>query len=173
VERISRLQKMVDAVDRMTAASSAGMRLTPEEQVEIFDADWRPAWVEEAEDRWGDTLQWAQYAERAGGMTPQDWKDITAATNALNADLATARRAGVRPGSAEANALAERHRALMSRYFDCTPSMQVCIARRYVSESGYAEYYDAVAPGLTGWLRDVISANAEAHGVDPTSARWE
>lgn len=42
-----------------------------------------------------------------------------------------------------------------------------------VGDARFAEYYDAVAPGLTVWLRDVIFANAEAHGVDPRSATWE
>jgi DNA-binding transcriptional MerR regulator len=173
VERIDRLRKMLDAVDRMLEASGRGMRLTPEEQVEIFGADWRPAWVEEAEERWGDSAQWAQYAERAAAMSPQDWRDVKAETDALHADLAAACRAGVAPGSAAANALAERHRALMSRYFDCTHAMHACIARGYVREPGFADYYDAFAPGLTVWLRDVIFANAAAHGVDPQTAAWE
>ncbi|MET9657215.1 MerR family transcriptional regulator [Streptomyces sp. NPDC006510] len=173
VDRIARLQRMVHAVDRMMEASQPGMRLTPEEQAEIFGADWQPAWVEQAEDRWGDSAQWAQYAERAAGMTPEDWQETAAATEALNADLATAKRAGVVPGSDAANTLAERHRALISAYFDCTHAMQVCIGRMYVDEPEYAEYYDALAPGLTVWLRDAIFANAGARGVDPESAKWE
>ncbi|MFI9050691.1 MerR family transcriptional regulator [Streptomyces sp. NPDC053427] len=173
VERISRLETMLRAVDRMMAAAQPGMRLTPQEQVDIFGDDWQPAWVEEAENRWGDTAQWAQYAERAAGMTPEDWKRVAATTEALNADLAAAQRAGVAPGSDAANALAERHRALLSTYFDCTHAMQACLGRTYVSDPGYTEYFDAVAPGLTVWLRDVLFANAEAHGVDPESARWE
>ncbi|MFJ7199843.1 MULTISPECIES: MerR family transcriptional regulator [unclassified Streptomyces] len=173
VERIARLKRMVDAVDHMMEASRPGMRLTPEEQVEIFGADWQPAWVEEAEDRWGDSAQWAQYAKRAARMTPEDWKATAAATEALNADLAAAKRAGVAPGSDAANALAERHRAMISAYFDCTHARQVCIGRMYVDDPGYAEYYDALAPGLTVWLREVIAANAGARGVDPDSARWE
>ncbi|MCX4681034.1 MerR family transcriptional regulator [Streptomyces sp. NBC_01433] len=172
VERIARLQKMVGAVDRVMEASKPGMRLTPEEQVEIFGADWQPAWAEQAEARWGDSAQWTQYAERAAGTTPQDWKTVAAATDALNADLATAKYAGVAPGSDEANALAERHRALISGHFDCTHSMQACMGRMYVSDAGYADAYEALAPGLTVWLRDVIFANAAAHGVDPESAKW-
>ncbi|MFI9628918.1 MerR family transcriptional regulator [Streptomyces sp. NPDC052042] len=172
MERISRLQTVVGAVDRMLEVSYTGMRLTPEEQVEIFGDDWRPDWIGEAEERWGDSAQWAQYAERADGMTPEDWKEVAAATEALNADLAVARRGGVAPGSEKANALAERHRALMSTYFDCTHSMQACLGRMFVGEPGFAEYYDALAPGLTAWLRDVIFANARGHGVDPESATW-
>ncbi|SDN75824.1 hypothetical protein [Streptomyces wuyuanensis] len=37
----------------------------------------------------------------------------------------------------------------------------------------HARHYDAVVPGPARWLRDVILANAEAHGVDPDSAAWE
>ncbi|MEU5210938.1 MerR family transcriptional regulator [Streptomyces sp. NPDC020742] len=173
VERISRLQKMVGAVDRMLEASTTGMQLTPEEQIEIFGTDWQPAWVEEAEDRWGDTAQWAQYAERAAGTTPEGWKEIAAATDALNADLAAAQRTGVAPGSDAANALAERHRALISRYFDCTHAMQACLGRMFTDDPRFAGYFDAIAPELASWLREVIFANAKAHGVDPESARWE
>ncbi|WP_432924943.1 MerR family transcriptional regulator [Microbispora sp. CA-135349] len=172
VERISRLRKMVGAVDRMLGASSTGMSLTPEEQVEIFGDDWQPAWVGEAEDRWGDSAQWTQYVERSGEMSPEDWKTIAAETGALNADSAAAQRAGVMPGSAEANVLAERHRALMSRYFDCTHSMHACIGRMFVADPRFAAHYDAVEPGLAVWLRDTIYANAQAHGVDPETASW-
>ncbi|MDL4818232.1 MerR family transcriptional regulator [Actinomadura opuntiae] len=173
LERAGRLREMARAVDRMLEALDAGLRLTPREQVEIFGADWRPEWVGEARDRWGGTRQWVQYAERAAGMTAQDWKDAVARTEALNADLAAARRAGVAPGSAEANALAERHRTLMSTYFDCTHAMHVCLGRMFAEDPGFAAYYDAMAPGLAGWLQDAISANAEAHGTDPRTAAWE
>jgi MerR family transcriptional regulator, thiopeptide resistance regulator len=173
MERIAGLQKMVGAVDRMMEALDTGIRLTPEEQVEIFGDDWRPAWVEDAEERWGDSVQWTQYAERVAWMTADDWREVAAATEALNADLAAARRAGVAPGSDEANALAERHRASISTYFDCTHSMHVCLGRKYVGDPGFAAHYDALAPGLAAWLRDAIFANAEAHGVDPKSATWE
>ncbi|MCP2267382.1 TipAS antibiotic-recognition domain-containing protein [Promicromonospora thailandica] len=82
-------------------------------------------------------------------------------------------RAGVRPGSAAANELAERHRASVGAYFDCAHSMQVCLGRPFVTDPGYRAFYDGVAPGLAVWLRDVVDANARAHGVDPEAAVWE
>nr|BFE30905.1 MerR family transcriptional regulator [Actinomadura rugatobispora] len=173
VERISRLRAMVGAVDRMLDASGTGMRLTPEQQVEIFGADWRPDWTAEAEERWGGSAQWAQYAERAARMTPEDWRRVAAETEALNADFAAAHRAGVAPGSDGANVLGERHRTLLSTYFDCTHAMHACIGRMFLEDPGFAAYYDGIEPGLAVWLRDVIFANAEAHGVDPASAVWE
>jgi DNA-binding transcriptional MerR regulator len=173
VDRISRLERMVGAVDRMLLESKPGIRLTPGEQVEIFGADWQPGWAEEAEERWGGTDQWAQYTERAAGMDADDWRRVAAATESLTADLAGAYRSGVAPGSDVAGALAERHRAQISAYFDCTYAMHVCIGRTYVTDPGYAAYYDAIAPGLGGWLCAVIAESARAHGVDPESAVWE
>ena len=173
VERIERLQRMVGAVDRMLEASETGMRLSPEQQVEIFGDDWRPEWVDEAEQRWGRTEQWAQYSRRAAELSPADWEKVAAETDAFHADLVAANRSGVVPGSAEANALAERHRALMSTYFDCTHAMQVCMGRMFVEDPGFAAHYDDLTPGLARWLRQVLFANAAANGVDPETATWE
>jgi DNA-binding transcriptional MerR regulator len=169
---IIRLERMADAVDRMLAALDQGIRLSAEEQVAIFGGDWDPSWAEEAERRWGDTPQWRQYAERAARLEPEDWKAVAARTHALNAELADAERAGLAPGSPEANALAERHRALMSTYFDCTHAMHVCIGRRYADDPRFTANIDAAEPGLAAWLRDVITANAAANGIDPATATW-
>jgi MerR family transcriptional regulator, thiopeptide resistance regulator len=172
VERISRLQGMVHAVDRMIEAIGAGILLSAEEQVAIFGEDWQPSWAAEARERWGDTVQWAQYAERTAGMTAEDRRQIAESVSALNGDLSAAKRAGVSPGSAEGNTLAERHRASIGAYFYCTHSMHVCLGRMYVADSGFAAHYDAIEPGLTSWLRDIIDANARDRGIDPETATW-
>lgn len=172
LDRISRLQSMVDAVDRMIEAARDGILLSPEEQVAIFGQRWEPSLVAGARDRWGDTAQWAQYVERVAGRTSEDWQRIADNIATIEDDLAAAKRAGVRPGSAAANALAERHRASIQAYFDCTLSMHVCLGRKYVADPGFTAYFDAIEPGLTIWLRDIIDANARDRGIDPDSATW-
>ncbi|UBU18796.1 MerR family transcriptional regulator [Nonomuraea gerenzanensis] len=172
LDRISRLRAMVEAVDRMIEAASAGILLSPEEQVAIFGQRWDPSSVVAARDRWGGTAQWTQYAERAASMTPDDWQRVAGDIATLEHDLAAAKRAGVGPGSAEAGALAERHRASIGVYFDCTHAMQVCLGRRQAADPGFTEYYDAMEPGLAAWLRDLIDANARRHGIDPDTATW-
>ena len=69
--------------------------------------------------------------------------------------------------------LAERHRASIGRFYDCTHAMQVCLARMYVEDPRFAETYDVHEPGLTQWLVAAVEANARAHGVDPDTATWE
>ncbi len=172
LDRISRLRAMVDAVDRMIEVASTGILLSAEEQVAIFGKRWEPSWTAGARDRWGDTAQWAQYAERAAGRTSEDWQRIADGVTTLEDDLAAAKRAGIMPGSAEANALAERHRTSIDAYFDCTHSMHVCLGKRYAADPVFTAYYEAIEPGLTVWLREIIEANARDRGVDPDSATW-
>jgi DNA-binding transcriptional MerR regulator len=171
-ERIARLQEMTEGLDRMIQAHEQGILLTAEQQAAIFGSDWQPEWVLDAHARWGDTPQWAEYAERAATYGPDDWDAIARAHSALETELARAMQDGIVPGSAEANRLAERHREAFSAYFHLTHEMQVCLSRRYQEDAGFTAHYDRLQPGLTAWLRRIIDANAQAHGVDPSTATW-
>ncbi|MGW5879240.1 MerR family transcriptional regulator [Nocardiopsis terrae] len=171
-ERIRGLERMADSLDRMAEARQEGVLLSAEEQVEIFGEHWQPAWAAGARERWGDTRQWAQFAERAAERTAEDWQRISEDVEALNADLAEALRAQVAPGGERANALAERHRESMAVHFDCTHSIQVILGRMNVEDPGFRSHYDGIEPGLAVWLSEVIDANARTHGVDPETATW-
>jgi DNA-binding transcriptional MerR regulator len=172
-EHIRDLEKSAEALDRLIEARRSGVLLSPEDQVAIFGETWQPAWPLEARERWGDSAQWAQYAERAAHRSPEDWRQIMADIDVLHGDLAAAVRAGVRPGSEPANALAERHRTSLGAYFDCTRSMHVCLGRTYVTDPGFRGFYDDLEPGLADWLKEAIDADARSHGVDPETATWE
>lgn len=87
--------------------------------------------------------------------------------------FAAAKRNGVVPGSHAASLLAEAYRAAMSGYFHGTLSMQMLVARRYVTEDGFTQYYDQQEPGLAEWTKLVIEAYARANGIDPDTAAWE
>ena len=171
--RIAHLTRMLRAVDTMMEKNGMGENLTPQQQAEILGAEWDPAWQEEAEERWGDSDEWAQAAARKAAMTRQDWARVAEETEALETDLANAMREGVVPGSERANALAERHRASIDRWFDTTYAKQVLIARGYVANSRFTAYYDKRESGLAAWIKEIIDANAAAHGVDPANAVWQ
>lgn len=194
-ERIGRLQKAARAVDEMierttpmndtpnsaapnsgdprTPAEDRSITLSPQEQSRIFGTDWDPAWQDEARERWGDTEQWQQSVQRTRGFTAADWTRVAEETAALETELAEAMNRGVEPGSEEANALAERHRASISQHYDCTVSMHVVLGRMYTEDERFTAHYDRRSEGLAAWLREVIEAAARAHGVDPETAGWE
>ncbi|MCX5232959.1 TipAS antibiotic-recognition domain-containing protein [Streptomyces sp. NBC_00233] len=171
-ERVERLQRLGAGLDRMIEAHERGLLLTVEQQAAIFGPDWDPEGPVKARQRYGDTLQWRQYAERSAARTPEEWQAVHDAVAALDGELASALDAGVAPGSPEANALVDRHRAVFTAYFPLTREMQVCLARTYASDPGFAAHYDGVRPGLAAWFRTVVDASARAHGIDPDAAAW-
>ena len=176
--------RMVRAVDTLinrtlstVGTSPRSGPLSPAEQAEILGTDWSPQYVAEAQERWGDTPEWAEATARQAAMTREDWEQVKARTLALEADLVAAMARGVEPGSQEANALAERHRADLGQWFTVTYPKQVLIARGYTADPRFAAHYDRQAPGLapaqggaTQQGRDQPSAASLRPGAPPGAA---
>lgn len=171
-ERIARLESLDDDLARMIDAHERGLLLSAEEQARLLGPEWDPRWPEDARARYGGTLQWQQYAERAASRTPAEWETIVEHTRAFDLALAQAMEAGVAPGSPDADALVDRHRELFSAYFPLTREMQVVLVRRFEADPAFAAHYDRVRPGLAGWFRCIVDAAAHAAGVDPDAAVW-
>ena len=172
-ERIERLNALGADLARMADAHEHGLLLSPAEQAETFGPGWNARWPAEARERYGDTPEWRQYAERSASRTADDWRAVASATAAFDQALADAMDAGVEPGSDAANVLVERHREVFAAYFPITRQMQVVLGRMYEADPSYAEHYDEVRPGLAAWVRRIIDASARAHGIDPDTATWQ
>jgi MerR family transcriptional regulator, thiopeptide resistance regulator len=163
LERAEGLQRSIKAVEELMNAHRSGIQLTAEEQVEIFGTTaFGEDYAIEAEQRWGDTDAWKQSRQRVAQLTKQDWIDLKAEGDALLADLAAAKRAGVRPGSPEADALAGRHRASIERFYDCGSEMHRGLVEMYLADPRFTAYYDDVEPGLAQFVHDVVIASIMA-----------
>lgn len=160
-DRLARIRVMVAALEKEMSAHMNGNELTAEQKLEIFGADYDPAYEVEAEQRWGDTEAWRQSQERTAAFTEDDWRRVKADTDALNTRLAAAFAAGVTPGSAEADGLAEDHLASMRTFYDADHAMHRQVASLYTDDERYARPYEELAPGLAAWLRAIVDANAE------------
>jgi DNA-binding transcriptional MerR regulator len=172
-ERIDRLRQLTTGLDRMIDAHEHGLLLTAEQQAAIFGPEWDPDWTAQARQRYGHTEQWRQYAEHAAARSPEEWQAVADTVTAFERALGEAMDAGVTPGSPEADRLVERHREVFGAYFTLTRQMQVCLGRKYESDPGFAAHYDGIRPGLATWFRELVDADARAHGIDPDTAVWE
>ena len=128
-----------------------------------------PAYQAEAEQRWGDTPEWAQSQENLAKMGEGDFQRLQEEQDALAADLVKARDAGVQPGSEEAEALVERHCASIAQWYDVTPARQLILARMYVGDDRFHAAYD----GAQDYLLDLVTAHAENAGVDVDNPQWD
>lgn len=170
--KILELQELDREVERLLLADEQGIMLSAADEARVFGDDWDKSRTATARERWADSAQWAEYTERSAGRTAGDWHLIASAMQSVTERLAQGKRENVLPGDERANALAEEHREVMSEYFHCTHAMHVLIARRYVDEAGFQEFYERVDAGLAAWLKLVIDANARSAGVDPDTAVW-
>ncbi len=145
-ERIARLQRLSAGLDRMIDAHENGLLLTAEQQAALFGPEWNPDWTAQAREQYGDTAQWRQFAERSASRTPEEWQSVAEAVAGLDRALAEAMDAGVAPGTRAASHLVERHREVFASYFPLTRQMQVCLARRYEADPGFAAHYGRPPP---------------------------
>lgn len=165
--KIERLQKMVAAIDHEMEARQMDIKLTPEEKLEVF-GDFDPEeYAEEAEQRWGETEAYRQSQSRVSNYTKEDWLKIKAEEEEVSANLATLFESGAAPDSDDAMTAAEAHRQHITRWFyDCSYDIHQGLGEMYVSDERFRANYDALAPGLSEFIRDAFRANAgRAAGV--------
>ncbi|MGP3952097.1 MerR family transcriptional regulator [Streptomyces sp. 7N604] len=159
--RIEKLQKMAAAVQHAMEARKMGINLTPEEKFEVFGEHDPDQYAEESLQRWGDTEPYRESVRRASSYTKEDWLRIKA-EGAQNTSAFTALMdAGAAPDSGEAMDLAEEHRQQISRnFYECTYEIHTGLAEMYMSDERFSATFEQIKPGLAGYLRDAILANA-------------
>lgn len=167
--QIDHLQQMAQAVETMMEAKAMGIELSAEQQREVFGENWLSEdYAEEAEHRWGSGEEWKQSAARTSSYSTDDWQQVKDENDALESAFASAMRRGMPADGLVATELAERHRAGIERFYDCTHEMQVALAQMYLADERFRQHYEDVAPGLTQYVHDAIVANATRHGApDP------
>ena len=171
--KMAAYERMLTTLDQLLedAMAPKNEQLTAAEKAEIMGDGFSPAREQEAQERYGHTDDWAEYQRRTAAMSRTDWVKGKQELDAVEQALVEAFTRGVQPGSEEANALAERHRASLF-FFEVTPAKHAILARGYVEDACFNEHYEKLAAGLAVWLRDIIYENARAHGLDPENVTW-
>jgi len=165
-DRITRLERLVEVLDRTMEARTMGINLDPDELFEVFGEDDPTQYAAEAEQRWGDTDAYRQSQARASRYTKDDWQRFKAEGEQLTAAMVAAMDDGVAPDDTRAMDLAEQARLQIDQWFyDCPPQMHVNLGQMYVDDPRFTATYDQHREGLARWLRDAIVANAERHAA--------
>lgn len=163
-----------DALDRQLDAVMTLIDQTKKGSVDMdamkrYLGEEMPAYQEEAEQRWGDTAEWAQSQERLAGMGEEDFARLQREQEEFAADLVAACDGGVAAGSEEAAALVQRHREMIGQWYEATPARQLILARMYVADERFHEAY----AGAQEYLLELVEAQAAAEGVDTANPQWE
>lgn len=159
--RIERLQRLADAVAKAMEAHQMGIRLTPEERLEVFGSFDPDAHAAEAQERWGDTDAHRESARRAGAYTKDDWVRIKAEGEAIDERFIAAMDAGEPADGTIAMDAAEAHRRhIDGAFYPCSSELHVGLAEMVVADPRFTATYEAKRAGMARYVHDAIVANA-------------
>jgi DNA-binding transcriptional MerR regulator len=161
LERMERLAQIAAVLEKTMEAETMGIRLTPQEMLEVFGDENPAQYADEAQERWGDTDAYRQSQSRTAGYGKDDWARIRAAQEAIGERIAVVYSSGAAPESVEAMDAVEEHRQFIDQHFYAvSPEMHVALGEMYLADPRFTEYYERIRPGLAQFVHDAIRANA-------------
>lgn len=158
--RLDELRELVLAIDNALERQMTGIRLTEEEQRELFGDGFSDEYQQEAQQRWGDTDAWKESRRRTSSYTKEQWVAIKAEMEG-NLDAFAAALADGAPADGErAMDLAEQARLHVDRWFyPLSHRMHCNLGEMYVADPRFASTYEDRADGLAQYVHDAILAN--------------
>lgn len=119
-------------------------------------------YLDEVEQRWGDTDAYAQSARKVSAYGPTEWERINASNAAVEARIRELMDLGVAPDSVAAMDAAEAQRLHISKWFyEMDHAFHVQKSDLYVNEPKFREGIERnTRPGAAEWLQVAIVANA-------------
>ncbi len=162
MSRLDEMRGLVTAIDRALEKEMSGIKLTKEEQKELFGDGFSEDYAGEAEQRWGETDAWKQSQRRTSKYTKEDWAEVKAEMDATNAAFVSAMTDGEPATSERAMDVAEAHRLhIHDRFYDLTPELHRNLGDMYVADPRFTKTYEDIKPGMAQYVRDAIHANAD------------
>ena len=160
-DRVTRLEAMLDLIDRAVAAENGGIALSKEEMFEVF-GDFDPTEHEaEVKERWGETDAYKESTRRTARYNKADWQRFKDESEEINTAIAALIDEGVAPDDPRAMDAVERARLQIDEWFyPCSREMHANLGEMYVADPRFTQTYEDMAPGLATWVRDAWGANA-------------
>lgn len=158
VEKLTDTHRMIASIDATLTHIQEDKPMTAKNMFDGFEPE---KYETEVKERWGETDAYKESARRTRKYGEKDWAAIKAETNAIFSDAAEAMKAGTKPDSAAAKAIAERHRQHVERWFyPCSAAMHVNLADMWESDERFKANMDKFGTGLTAWLATAVRAKA-------------
>jgi len=162
MSRLDEMSDLVTAIDRALEKEMSGIKLTKQEQKELFGDSFSDDYAQEGERRWGGTEAWKQSQRRTSKYTKEDWVQIKAEGQVSSNAFVAAMEAGLPATSEEAMDAAEQARLQIDKWFyDITPSFHRNLGDMYLADPRFTKTYEDMVPGMAQYVRDAIHANAD------------
>jgi DNA-binding transcriptional MerR regulator len=160
VAKRARIDAMLASLDKALAHLEEDRPMQPDDVKNMFDGFDPADYEDEARERWGETDAYKESARRTKTYGKAEWDQIKRDWGAIYTALADLMKAGVAVTDARTQALVERHRAHLDRWFyPCSVDMHKNLGAMYVADPRFAANIDKTAAGLAQYLSDAIAAS--------------
>jgi DNA-binding transcriptional MerR regulator len=162
-EKARRTAAAIEAIDLQLMKMGEGIPMSKEEASkmfgELFDGFDPAEYEEEVQERWGETDAYKQSAARTKAYGKADWEQIKAEMDANTNAFIALMDAAVPADSLEAMALAEEHRAHISKWFYELPvEFYANMASIWVNDPRFTKNIDKPRPGLAAYKYAAVQA---------------
>lgn len=155
-----RLDAMVAAVDAALVSLQKGTAMQPDDVTQMFEGVDPSQYEEEVKERWGQTEAFKESTRRTKTYSKAEWDQIEQQWVEIYAALADLMKAGVAVDDPRAQALVDRHRLYIDRWFyPCSKDMHKALGAMYVGDPRFAANLDKAGPGFARYLSDAIAAS--------------
>ena len=145
-----RLERLISAID---GAVKGGNVMT------AFDNSEFEKYKAEAQEKWGKTDAYKEYAERTKNYSGQKWNDLAEGMNHVMAEFAVCMKNGETPDSAEAQNLVKTlQNHITENCYLCTNEILAGLGQMYVADERFKSNIDKHADGTAAFISEAIEA---------------
>ena len=111
----------------------------------------------QAQERWGKTEAYSEYAEKVRKYSPEEFSKINAGLDGILGEFAVCMKSGLTPDSGEAKALVGKLRDYITEnYYACTDEILAGLGQMYVNDERYKRNIDKHADGTAEFISEAI-----------------
>lgn len=143
-----RLEKLISAIDGAVKGENV---------MHAFDNSEFEAYKAEAQEKWGKTDAYREYAERTKHHSKDTWTDLAGEMNEILAAFAACMQSGAEPDSAEAQELVKKLQShITGNYYLCTNEILAGLGQMYVADERFQTNIDKHAAGTAAFISKAI-----------------
>lgn len=114
-------------------------------------------YTKEAQERWGKTEAYSEYAEKVRNYSPEKFSEINACLDGILDEFAVCMKSGLTPDSAEAKVLVRKLQDYITEnYYTCTDEILAGLGQMYVNDERFRKNIDKHADGTAEFISEAI-----------------
>lgn len=118
----------------------------------------RKQYEEEAKEKWGKTVAYQEYEEKAKGYSKDKQNEIIAGMQDILKEFALCMQDGAKPESAQAQELVKKLQDyITAHYYTCTDEILARLGKMYVADERFKKNMDSHAEGTAEYISEAIS----------------